>query len=748
MDLDCQRVKYVLTILEVKTYNNVSKNIYHIRNQMYNLLNEKIRIELSYVMGKQMKYYLPTHFECVLCILLAPLLHGLRENGLELNYDIDYIRIAALVEYIIVVLDAWDEVFSFTLHNTFSGVSLLAIVLEVGFGWTLNATMTSLAVYFGVRSLLLEIIRLVKDSVKNSFLLLFSKMTYLQWTFYILSRITRTFLIITLTVCILVMRVTIIPKVFIPNSPVLVRPQIQNEAILWTTSDMGEKILISEERPEFKTNHFPKVPGEDICMVCRLSREYYPPGTDLKVFWKFNRKIVKNDQRHKISFYRSKYNIVFKLTLTDIQRSDYGEYKCFLQTPSPNSDIETNRIRPYEMRRIYLVERADTVLSVRAALGAAINIENVFIYNSIRNNTNDGQNEVDWLYTINNVNFSKACLVGQVFKQLWTSDYHSMNYQTPSCVYKAAEYKCNFSLIVCKNAYGLHEFAALKTDMTGNITINNLPIKIILLPGKTPISDQTDYDIYDQLDIDFRLDGDIKHRVRQLHLLGAKEVSETRKLEVCAKWYFFLLAWCVPGLISGLEIFFNVLETDIILGLRRTEYRLGFPPRQKELHNEYMYDIFMSFCDTERKFAYKKLLPLLRDKLGLKVCVPDVDMRHGRTLWAEYYEHISLSKKVIVIASEDYLRDDICNNMQFSMLIVPMLYTKGKSYEDIFILKYRPCNIPGIYNQFLTISHWDEYRDLDTLAREIIMWMNKSKVVTETVFFDLLFRVSTMLRTP
>ena len=450
-------------------------------------------------------------------------------------------------------------------------------------------------------------------------------------------------------------------------------------------------------------------------------------------------------KRHKISSFRRKNHIDFQLTLTDIQRSDFGEYKCYLQDIPPNSDSGGNRIRLFEIRRMYLVERVETFLSVRAALGAAVNIENVFNFNVIRNKTSEGQNDANWIYTINDLNFSKTCPEEKNSKRLWTGDYKSVNYPVPNCVHRAAEYRCNFSLVVCNKAYGLHEFAALKTDKIGNTAVIQLPIKIILLPEKTRISYQDDYDTYNRLDTDFRLDPNTKQQERLLQILREKETSETRKVEVLAKVIFFLWAWFVPLLIRSLDIVFNILETDVILGIKKTEHRLGFPPRQKKLNNKYKYDVFMSFCDADRKFAYKKLLPVLRERHGLKVCVPDADMRHGHTLWSEYHDSISRSKKIIVLASENYIRDNSCNVMQFSMLMLPMLYGRDKSYEDIFILKYGPCNIPGIYYQFLTISHWDEYKNLDVLARGIKMWMKKLNVVSNNVFVDALFRMFAIL---
>ena len=394
---------------------------------------------------------------------------------------------------------------------------------------------------------------------------------------------------------------------------------------------------------------------------------------------------------------------------------------------------------------MYLEERVETFLSVRAALGAAVNIENVFNFNFIRNKTSEGQNDANWIYTINDLNFSKTCPEEEDSKRLWTGDYTSVNYPVPNCVHRAAEYRCNFSLVVCNKAYGLHEFAALKTDKIGNTAVIQLPIKIILLPEKTRISNQDDYDTYNHLDTDFRLDPNTKQQERLLQILREKETSETRKVEFLAKVVFFFWAWFVPFLITSLEIVFNNLETDIILGIKKTEHRLGFPPRQKKPNNKYKYDVFMSFCDADRKFAYKKLLPVLRERHGLKVCVPDADMRHGHTLWSEYHDSISRSKKIIVLASENYIRDHSCNVMQFSMLMLPMLYGRDKSYKDIFILKYGPCNIPGIYYQFLTISHWDEYKNLDVLARGIKMWMKKLNEVSNNVFVDVLFRMFAIL---
>ena len=692
-------------------------------------------------MGKRINYYLSKDFELILCIFLAPLLHGLHDNGLELKYDIDDLRIAAFVEYVVLVLDTCNEVISVYVHNVFSVLIIAEVFTDIGIRWTINTTLAHIAIQLGIRILLLDIIRLVTDSVKYSPLLLSSKLTLLKRTFYVFSRLFHIGLIITLCVCLLIMRISIIPKLFIPNSPALVRPPIQTKATLWKAADMGEKIFINEYRPEYKTNHIARTPGEDIKMYCRLPREFYSSGT--KVFWKFNRKVIKNDRRHRISSYIRKDNIVFILTLTDIQRPEFGQYMCCLR----DSDVEEgNRIRPKEIRTIYLVERDDTVLSIRAAIGAAMNIENIFIYNVIRNKTTADHIKMDWVYEINGFNFSKACPVVQDSMQLRTADYKSIKYPSPSCAHHASEYRCNFSLIVCKDTYGLHTFAALKTDVTqNNTTINHLRVKIILLPQMTPISKQKYYEVYRQIEKDFRRDPSIKHNSSLLELLRSKEESETEKLEQWAKM-FCVLGPIISCFMSWLDIYFYIMESHIIFGFRqKKEHRLGFSPRQNNSNDKYMYDIFISFCDSDRKFAYKKLLSVLRDKLGLKVCVPDVDMRHGNTLMSEYYDHISSSKNIIVVASENYLQDAICNNMQFSMLIVPMLYTKEKSYEDILILMRHPCNIPEIYNQFLTISHWDEYKNLDVLAREIKLWMNKPNVVANNVFFDTLFRVAAML---
>ena len=201
----------------------------------------------------QIKSYLSAHINSVLCILLTPLLQGLREKGLEFNYNICYLQNAVLVEFMIQLLIAYDKASLLLLYETFSMVSSLAIFTEVVFGWTLNSPIVVLAVYCGIRSLLLEIIRLVKDSVKNSFLLWFFNLTDWQWRYHILSRITRTLLLSFITVCILVMRVTIMPMIFIPNSPQLVRPENQIKAIQWT-SDIANEIMLYEDRPEFKTS--------------------------------------------------------------------------------------------------------------------------------------------------------------------------------------------------------------------------------------------------------------------------------------------------------------------------------------------------------------------------------------------------------------------------------------------------------------------------------------------------------------
>lgn len=79
------------------------------------------------------------------------------------------------------------------------------------------------------------------------------------------------------------------------------------------------------------------------------------------------------------------------------------------------------------------------------------------------------------------------------------------------------------------------------------------------------------------------------------------------------------------------------------------------------------------------------------------------------------------------------------------MIIVPMLYEKIKSYDDVFLLRHRTCEIPRIFYHFLTIFHWDEYKDIDALAREIALWMDESTKTMENSIYDALFRLAAAL---
>ena len=81
-----QRAQQIVAILEVKTHS---------------LLIGKREHEIICIMEIQIKSYLSAYINSVLCILLTPLLHGLREKGLEFNYDICYLKNAVLVEFMI-----------------------------------------------------------------------------------------------------------------------------------------------------------------------------------------------------------------------------------------------------------------------------------------------------------------------------------------------------------------------------------------------------------------------------------------------------------------------------------------------------------------------------------------------------------------------------------------------------------------------------------------------------------------------
>ena len=390
------------------------------------------------------------------------------------------------------------------------------------------------------------------------------------------------------------------------------------------------------------------------------------------------------------------------------------------------------------LKTVYLTTDIKLLEKVYVTLGTVVSIENAFIFHVIRNKTQSSAFTLHWSHTVNKSNFTAMC-INPVARLV--PIHHRIKYKSPSCVITDKTFKCNFSMNICEKAFGLHQFALIKTDKRGrNETIYH-PRQLLLLPAGTIISQQLHYDVYDQMPIRFFDDQNLIFHESVLKLIQTKEILEFRKYELLMLVFRIALGIIFSLSLSGMDLICSMMSFYVFDYLDGDAHRLGMAPRKiKRRHKHIKYDFFISFCENDRDFAIQIVVALLENQLGLKVCLPDRDIRPGHTLWTEYGKCISLSKRIIVVLSDNYLHDPLCNQMQFSMIIVPMLCNRDKSAHEIFLLNYRPCKVPSFYYEFLTVSHWYEYRCVETLRNVIQDWIEKSEPSMLNIFSEILFK--------
>jgi hypothetical protein len=123
---------------------------------------------------------------------------------------------------------------------------------------------------------------------------------------------------------------------------------------------------------------------------------------------------------------------------------------------------------------------------------------------------------------------------------------------------------------------------------------------------------------------------------------------------------------------------------------------LPLPARKR--HN----DLYLSYSEAEddQRKVHDEVLPFLRDRLGLKVCVRN----HGKDVPAGQPEirgvgrAIDKSKKAIVFLSASYLQDYFLSGMEAPMVVESFCSRAagdgGPGSQDVLVVKLAPCEMP------------------------------------------------------
>ena len=487
--------------------------------------------------------------------------------------------------------------------------------------------------------------------------------------------------------------------------------------------------------------------GEDVHLTCRTDTLLHASNT--KLIWTLNGNVVNKDKHHFLSLRHLENKYVLQLVIKQIEANDFGEYRCLqkkikymysIDCHGEGHCISDPKQSEVLVRSLILKQSSKRLVSITAMIGTVFNLQNILSYHLLRDKN------MELLHTVNGFNHSDICSnFRHVSRHIPTQ--HQILYRHPRCRFINGLYMCNVSFAICVNSFGIHEFSLVKQGDFDKTQVHQ-PLRLMIIPEGTILSSRNGYVFYDKLFAELynsNMTTDNEPGNLILQLIQAKESLELRKADIFSTLIRLSFAILIQLAVIYLEFFFDKLSFNSIYLFEKDKCRLGLVREKKTEELPPLHDIFVSFCDADRDFVCDILIPFLESELDLRVCQPDLDIKPGHPLWNEYSENICRSRKIIVVLSPDYLNDPFCNHMQFSMLIVPMLCTCDKAFQDIFLLEKEPCEIPSFYINLLpSCSRYADCDD-DKLKFQIKHWIKSSEKSVNNIFSKISFKVALLM---
>ena len=93
-------------------------------------------------------------------------------------------------------------------------------------------------------------------------------------------------------------------------------------------------------------------------------------------------------------------------------------------------------------------------------------------------------------------------------------------------------------------------------------------------------------------------------------------------------------------------------------------------------NTDYVYDGFVVYCDSDRKWVHEKLVPVLEGEYGHKLCIHYRDFEVGKLIVDNIVENMKESRKVILVMSNAFARSEWCH---FEVLLAHERFLKNGS---------------------------------------------------------------------
>jgi hypothetical protein len=100
-------------------------------------------------------------------------------------------------------------------------------------------------------------------------------------------------------------------------------------------------------------------------------------------------------------------------------------------------------------------------------------------------------------------------------------------------------------------------------------------------------------------------------------------------------------------------------------------------------NTDYVYDGFVVYCDEDREWVHEKLVPVLEEEHGHKLCIHYRDFQVGKLIVDNIVENMKESRKVILVMSNAFARSEWC---QFEVLLAHERFLKNGSDTLVTVL--------------------------------------------------------------
>ena len=148
----------------------------------------------------------------------------------------------------------------------------------------------------------------------------------------------------------------------------------------------------------------------------------------------------------------------------------------------------------------------------------------------------------------------------------------------------------------------------------------------------------------------------------------------------------------------------------------------GYMPIQDN-GEQYTYDAFVSYCESEGSFVRTQLLQHLETNHQLKLCLHQRDFLPGNAIADNITGSINQSRKTIIILSKSFLKSKWCQ-FEYNMARMESIYSRGG--EDMVVLiMYERISVKDLSSHMLAQIESDSYLEYpDNEEGLVVFWDN------------------------